>query len=89
MPDEARMADISQAIDAIEALGPDVAWSLGIITNDRYVSGGRGMSVTINGATATSPPKPITIFEKGVTFERAAARAIRRYRMREAGDDYA
>lgn len=86
-----RVAEIAAAIVAIEALGPNVAWAFGTITNHHHVQHpfGRGVSVTINGATTAEPIEPVTIHEKGQSFAGATERAIARYRRRAAGEKWA
>ena len=77
-----RLTQIGKAIDAIEELGPDVAWSLGTVTND-YGLGGRGVAVLIKG------PDAVVVQEQGRSFAIATERAIGRFKRRLAGETWA
>jgi hypothetical protein len=84
--------EIAECIDMIEALGPDVAWSFGTITNDTHMitPEGRGVCVTINAPGTEKHPKPITVFQKSRdSFRLATEVAIRRCKRRQAGDGWA
>lgn len=80
--------EIAAAIAEIEALGPDVAWSFGTITNDRHMMHpfGKGVCVTINGPGTEAHPNPVTVFQKARTsFAQAVEQAVQRYKLRQAG----
>jgi hypothetical protein len=88
MIDDPRIAEIAQAIKEIEALGPDVAWTLGIVTSETHVYAppGRGVGVRIHAPGTKDHPDPIIVFEKGETFAATSKRAIERFKSRQEGE---
>ncbi len=82
-----RTTEIARAIVDIEALGPQVAWSFGTITNDCHVhsSYGAGVCVSISGPGNEAYLDGINIFEKHhSSFAASAAVAVARFRTRHA-----